>query len=52
MSLLHERLFGIADKHAERLVVHGTARSLSFGQFASRVQHLAGALESLGLREG
>lgn len=52
MDLLHERLLYIADKHADRIAVHGNGEAVSFGQFASRVQHLAGALESLGLKKG
>jgi acyl-CoA synthetase (AMP-forming)/AMP-acid ligase II len=52
MDLLHERLFSIADKHADRIAVHGNGEVVSFGQFGSRVQHLAGALESLGLKKG
>ena len=52
MDLLHEKLLGIADKYADRIAVHGSGEVLSFGQFASRVQHLAGALESLGLKKG
>jgi acyl-CoA synthetase (AMP-forming)/AMP-acid ligase II len=52
MSLLHERLFATADKHAERIAIYGSSEAMSFGQFANRVQHLAGALESLGLHKG
>jgi acyl-CoA synthetase (AMP-forming)/AMP-acid ligase II len=52
MLPLHEKLFQVADEYADRPCVHGTCESLSFGQFASRVQHLAGALESLGLKKG
>lgn len=52
MTPLHEKLFRIADEHAERPAVQGMSEVLSFGQFASRVQYLAGALESLGLRKG
>jgi acyl-CoA synthetase (AMP-forming)/AMP-acid ligase II len=52
MDLLHDRLLGIAEKHADRTAVHGDGEVVSFGQFASRVQHLAGALESLGLKKG
>jgi acyl-CoA synthetase (AMP-forming)/AMP-acid ligase II len=52
MDLLHEQLLRVADKHADRVAVHGTHEAVSFGQFASRVQHLAGALESLGLQKG
>ena len=52
MIPLHEKLFRIADVHGDRPCVHGTSAALSFGQFASRVQDLAGALESLGLKKG
>jgi acyl-CoA synthetase (AMP-forming)/AMP-acid ligase II len=52
MDLLHERLFGIAEKHADRSAVQGDGEVVSFGRFANRVQHLAGALESLGLKKG
>ncbi|HKU37506.1 MAG TPA: AMP-binding protein [Polyangiales bacterium] len=52
MPLLHELLFRTADQHADRIAVRGQTEVVSFGQFASRVQHLAGALESLGLLPG
>src|SRR4029078_12575564 len=41
-----------ADQHADRTAIHGKIAVLSFGEFASRVQYLAGALESLGLKKG
>ena len=49
---MHEKLFRIADAHAERPAIHGTGEVWSFGRFASRVQYLAGALGSLGLKKG
>jgi len=49
---LHEKLFRTADAHADRAAIHGQNAVLSFGEFASRVQYLAGALESLGLKKG
>jgi acyl-CoA synthetase (AMP-forming)/AMP-acid ligase II len=52
MDFLHSQLLRIADKHADRIAVHGNGEAVSFGQLASRVQHLAGALESLGLKKG
>jgi fatty-acyl-CoA synthase len=52
MDLLHDKLLRSADAHADRVAVYGQHAVLSFGQFASRVQHLAGALESLGLQKG
>ena len=52
MFPLHEKLFRTADAHADRIAIHGQNAVLSFGEFASRVQYLAGALESLGLKKG
>ena len=52
MFPLHEKLFRTADEHADRTAIHGNNSVLSFGEFASRVQYLAGALESLGLKKG
>jgi acyl-CoA synthetase (AMP-forming)/AMP-acid ligase II len=52
MDSLHDKLFRTADRHADRIALHGTSEVLSFGQFASRAQYLAGALESLGLKKG
>ena len=52
MDLLHEVLFRSADQHADRVAIYGNSEVVSFGQLASRVQHLAGALESLGLERG
>ena len=52
MDSLHEKLFRTAEKQAERTAVYGTSEVMSFGRFAGRVQHLAGALESLGLKKG
>jgi acyl-CoA synthetase (AMP-forming)/AMP-acid ligase II len=52
MNGLHEKLFRVADEHADRPAVHGTSEAFSFGRFANRVQYLAGALESLGLKKG
>ena len=49
---LHTQLFRAAEKHAERVAVCDPRAVLSFAQFASRVQHLAGALQSLGLSQG
>jgi fatty-acyl-CoA synthase len=52
MEALHERLFRTAAKHADRSAIYADGEELSFGQFASRVQYLAGALSSLGLSKG
>jgi len=52
MGLLHEKLLRVAEEHADRIAVRGHGEVVSFGQFASRVQYLAGALEALGLKKG
>ncbi len=52
MDLLHQKLLNVAEKHADRTAVQGVGEPLTFGQLASRVKHLAGALESLGLKTG
>jgi acyl-CoA synthetase (AMP-forming)/AMP-acid ligase II len=52
MELLHHKLFRSADKHPDRVAIYAKNELVSFGQLASRVQHLAGALESLGLQQG
>jgi acyl-CoA synthetase (AMP-forming)/AMP-acid ligase II len=52
MEPLHEQLFRTAAKHAERSAIYGHGEVVSFGQFASRVEYLAGALSSLGLGKG
>jgi acyl-CoA synthetase (AMP-forming)/AMP-acid ligase II len=52
MELLHEKLFRSADAHEDRVAIHGQGEATTFGQFASRVQHLAGALQALGLAQG
>lgn len=52
MATLHENLLRVADRHADRIAIYGDAGDLSFGQFATRVLHLAGALDSLGLQKG
>ncbi|MET0384602.1 MAG: AMP-binding protein [Polyangiales bacterium] len=54
LNTLHDQLFRVAEKHGDRVALHGARPrdTWSFGQFATRVQHLAGALESLGLKSG
>jgi acyl-CoA synthetase (AMP-forming)/AMP-acid ligase II len=52
MDYLHEQLMRVADMHADRTAVVGGREVMSFGELASRVQHLAGALEALGLKKG
>src|SRR5262245_6159707 len=52
MQLLHEQLLRTAEQHADRIAVRGQTEGVSFGQFAARVQQLAGARESLGVKQG
>jgi acyl-CoA synthetase (AMP-forming)/AMP-acid ligase II len=52
MEPLHEKLFRTAEEYAGRPAVYAPHEVVSFGEFASRVQYLAGALESLGLKRG
>jgi acyl-CoA synthetase (AMP-forming)/AMP-acid ligase II len=52
MDTLHEQLFRTATKHADRAAICSASEVVSFGEFASRVQYLAGALASLGLNKG
>jgi fatty-acyl-CoA synthase len=52
MQLLHETLFRNADAHPDRVAIQSQSEVVSFGQLASRVERLAGALESLGLSQG
>ena len=52
MEPLHARLLRTADEHADRTAVSGCGKVMTFEQFGSRVQYLAGALESLGLTKG
>ncbi|MDD9940717.1 MAG: AMP-binding protein [Myxococcales bacterium] len=52
MSTLHDSFFETASLFAERIAVRDGQQALSFNDLATRVGHLAGALESLGLRKG
>jgi acyl-CoA synthetase (AMP-forming)/AMP-acid ligase II len=52
MDLLHDKLFRTAEKYGDRVAICSKNEEISFEQFVNRVQYLAGALESLGLRKG
>jgi acyl-CoA synthetase (AMP-forming)/AMP-acid ligase II len=52
MELLHDKLFRTAEKYGGRVAIYSKDEEISFEQFADRVQYLAGALESLGLKKG
>ncbi len=52
MDLLHDRLRKAAERHAGKAAVCSPTEETTFGQFFERVESLAGALESLGLRKG
>jgi acyl-CoA synthetase (AMP-forming)/AMP-acid ligase II len=52
MSLLHERLRESARRHGNRTAVCSATEEITFERFGGRVEFLAGALESLGLKKG
>lgn len=52
MDLLHDKLFRTAKKYGYRIAIYSQNEETSFEQFANRVECLAGALESLGLKKG
>lgn len=52
MATLHDALFDTAARFGNRVAVHGDGEDVRFADLAQRVEHLAGALESLGLKAG
>ncbi len=52
MATLHDSLFGTARRFPDRVAVCSQAEEMTFEAFALRVEHLGGALESLGLKKG
>jgi acyl-CoA synthetase (AMP-forming)/AMP-acid ligase II len=51
MDLLHNKLFRTAEKYSDQVAICSKNEEVSFEQFVNRVEYLAGALESLGLRK-
>jgi fatty-acyl-CoA synthase len=52
MTLLHEKLRKAAETHGGKTAVCSATGEITFERFYGRVESLAGALESLGLRKG
>lgn len=52
MDLLHDKLRKAAEKCGDKAAVCSATEQTTFGQFCERVESLAGALESLGLKKG
>jgi acyl-CoA synthetase (AMP-forming)/AMP-acid ligase II len=52
MDLLHDKLQKAAERYGGKVAVCSAEKETTFEQFYARVQSLAGALESLGLRKG
>ena len=52
MATLHDSLFNTARRLPDRVAVCSKGEEMTFEALASRVEHLAGALESLGLKQG
>ena len=52
MMLLHEKLRKITDKFPQKIALVSPGTDTTFEQFQNRVDHLAGALESMGLKKG
>ena len=52
MATLHDSLFDTARRLPDRVAVCSKGEEMTFEALASRVEHLAGALESLGLKQG
>ncbi|WP_287153602.1 AMP-binding protein [Candidatus Solincola tengchongensis] len=52
MIPLHEKLFRAAEKFGQRRCVISGSGEVTFERFADRVERLAGALQSLGLKKG
>jgi len=52
MDLLHDKLFEAATKYASKVAVCSAREETSFEEFSDRVESLAAALASLGLRKG